>query len=481
MAQSIRSGGYAPKEVGAEVRFTTAQLSFIGTVVIALLLIGVVFHFPLMLYLQLFVGIGTLFFVAMLIFSLVVVTSGIQPDSIITINEKELAQAAAYPELPFITIIVAAYKEAGVAQQLITNLKKLKYPGQRQVLIVLEQNDTKTIQAFHSLDMPSWFRVVVRPAGNGPMTKPGAMNFLFNNGYVHEKSELTVVFDAEDEPDENQLLKAVVAFFKGKKTDSKLACVQGRLTFEQNYRHNWLTRMLHLDYIQHFGLILPGLSRLRAISPLGGTSNYILTAVLRQLGGWDAFNVTEDLDLAVRLARNGYSVRVFDSVTKEEAVTTPLQFIKQRSRWIKGGVQTYLRHMRNPAQLYHELGFWRFVGFQCTIGAPLVLYAVNPIFWSMTLLYALTSSAFIQELYSPALFYAGTLCFVFGNFSYVYYLMVGAFRTKNYSSVVCALAAPIYWVLLSLAGYKAFWEFFASQKQAIKWDKTEHTGKVHNS
>lgn len=467
---------------GAEVRLTKPQGLGIFLTLVLLVTIGVIFQLSIEELLQLFVALSTAFFACMFCFSMFTALYGMKEGSLIEVSEEEIKQFLVNTNpinLPFVTVIVAAYKEAEVADQLVRSLSALKYPRQRlQVLIVLEENDSITVQAFR-LALAQYkadWNVVIRPKG-GAKTKPAAMNYLLQHGFVDPQSNITVVYDAEDQPETLQLLKAVVAFNKAWKDDSRVVCIQARLEFSQNAHEGWLQRMMSIDYLQHFGLVLPGLSKLGLVSPLGGTSNFILTNTLFKVGGWDERNVTEDLNLAVILSRLGYSVRVLDSVTSEEAVETIPAFIRQRSRWIKGGIQTYFRHMRNPLQLSRNLGVRGFLGFQMIVGAPLVLYLINPVFWGLTFAYAVTKSPAIEALYPPFIFYVAMFCFTVGNFLYIYLLLSASFRARKYSSVWFALMAPIYWILLSVAGYKAAWEFVRSGEKAQKWAKTQHKGR----
>lgn len=457
---------------GAEVRFSKQQLLFLAIIPVSMIAMGALLQFNLQQYLEMFVAVCTCFFGVMFCFSLVAAVNGIREDSMIEVTE---AECTALAEFPFITVLVPSFKEAKIARQIVRSLSALKYPIDCfEVIVVLEEGDDATINAYSSIDLPYNFRVVVRPSG-GIMTKPAAMNYLLEELYI-SPSEITVVFDTEDMPDVWQLHKAVIAFQKAWELDERVVCIQARLAFSQNANKNWLTRMLNLDYLQHFGLVLPGLSKLGFISPLGGTSNYILTRILMSVGGWDPHNVTEDLDLAVRFARLKYRIRVLNSVTAEEAVTKVGALFGQRSRWNKGGIQTYFRHMRNPVRLYKDLGFVGFCSFQLVVGAPLVLALINPIFWGLTAVYAITQSEFIKSLYPPLVFYIAMFCFSAGNYMYIYMLKTSAFKTKQYVNVVFGLFAPIYWALLSIATYKALFEFLASGQAASKWNKTEHAG-----
>jgi glycosyltransferase XagB len=132
-------------------------------------------------------------------------------------------------------------------------------------------------------------------------------------------------------------------------------CVQARLQY-WNFSTNLLTRMFGLEYGYWFGAMLPGLDRLRLPIPLGGTSNHFRTDALRRLGGWDPHNVTEDADLGLRAAVEGYRVGVIDSHTDEEACSRVRPWIRQRTRWIKGYLQTTLVHSRRPVRLVRNIG-----------------------------------------------------------------------------------------------------------------------------
>lgn len=463
---------------GAEQRWSRGQALTIVVLAALIVLSIILFRLTLLQVFSTFVSIATIFFVLMLMFSLVIAARGMK-DGTIMVTPEEIQAIQVHPhKLPFITILAAGYLEASVAEQFVRSISSLIYPNKQsrmQVIVVLEEKDTATINAFRATKMPSYMQIMVRPKG-GIMTKPAALNYVLDSGVIDPRSEITCVFDMEDIPDTDQVLKAVVAFNKAYADDPSIVCVQARLSFDQNMNHNWITSMLAQDYLQHFGIILPGLSKMGLISPLGGTSNYILTHVLRHIK-WDPYNVTEDMNLAVFFRRLGLGVRVFNSVTSEEAVTSVRQFVKQRSRWIKGGIQTYIRHMRNPYLLYKDLGVLGFIGFQAIVGAPLVLNLINPIFWTLTLLYAVTHWEWIEQLYGmPAIFYMASICLVFGNFLYIYFLMLAGFSKKKYGLVVYALTAPLYWVLLSAAGIKAVIEYFASTKSAQTWDKTTHVG-----
>ncbi|MGR3755931.1 MAG: glycosyltransferase [Tranquillimonas sp.] len=276
-------------------------------------------------------------------------------------------------DLPPISLIVALYREPELALALLARLRALDYPRTRlELILVLEEDDHATQAALARAPLPPGGRIL-RVPGGGPLTKPRALNYAlpFCRGSV------IGIYDAEDAPDPDQLLK-VAARFAAAPPD--LACLQGVLDF-YNAEDTWLTRCFALDYAMWFRLILPGLAELGLVLPLGGTTVFIRRAALEAVGAWDAHNVTEDADLGVRLARHGYRTAILASTTREEAVATALPWIRQRSRWLKGYAMTWIVHARRPLALCRDLGPLRWLGVHLLFGAAVTGYLLAPVLW----------------------------------------------------------------------------------------------------
>ena len=232
-------------------------------------------------------------------------------------------------DVPSYSILVPLYDEVAALPYLVAALSALDYPRSRlEILLVLEAHDRATREAAAALQLPAHFKFIVVPPG-GPQTKPKALNYaleLVRGDYV-------VVFDAEDRPEPGQLRAALAAFQVG---HPDLACLQARLNI-YNPRDSLLTRQFTLEYSALFDAVLPALERLSLPLPLGGTSNHFPTALLRQAGGWDPYNVTEDADLGIRLARLGFKTATLPSTTWEEAPDRLGNWFGQRSRWFRCG------------------------------------------------------------------------------------------------------------------------------------------------
>ena len=364
--------------------------------------------------------------------------------------------------LPVYTILVPLYKEAAVVPALVAGLEGMNYPKtQLDVLLLCEEDDEESILAIEALDLPPHFRLVVVPDAQ-PKTKPKACNY----GLMLARGEITVIYDAEDRPDPDQLKKVIVAFSK---SAPEVTCVQAKLNY-YNPDQNLLTRWFTTEYSMWFELLLPGLDADGAPIPLGGTSNHFLTARLRELGAWDPYNVTEDADLGIRLHKAGYRTAMVDSTTLEEANSDLKNWIRQRSRWIKGYIQTYLVHMRNPLLLLRQAGFKGFMSFQLVVGGTFI-FLLNPIFWTLTTLYFITRWGFIQAMFPTFVFYLAALMLFVGNFVFLYLNVAGSVQRGLFGLAKYALLSPLYWGLMSLAAWKGFIQLMT---KPFYWEKTTH-------
>ena len=335
-------------------------------------------------------------------------------------------------------------------------------PEKLEVFFLLEEEDDETIEACRNRQMPAHIRPLVVPQGY-PKTKPRACNY----GLAAATGEYLVIFDAEDRPEPSQLRKALAAFAA---SPPEVVCQQAKLAY-YNQRQNILTRFFTLDYANWFDGILPGLTKLGAPIPLGGTSNHFRMQALRDLGGWDPFNVAEDADLGIRLTRAGYRTAVFDSVTLEEANSRVRSWIRQRSRWVKGYMQTLLVHTRRPRLLRKQLGLFNTISFAILIGGTPLAALLNPIFWVLGILYYSTRSTAIEALFVTPVYYMGLVCFLLGNFIFIYMNVFTAVRWGYNGLAKWALLSPLYWVLLSIASYQALYELITRPHY---WQKTTH-------
>ncbi|MEW5963995.1 MAG: glycosyltransferase [Pseudomonadota bacterium] len=368
-------------------------------------------------------------------------------------------------ELPLYTVLVPLYREAAAVPGLIAALEAIDYPAERlEILIIVEQGDEDTRRTIGRHLLAPHFRVLVVPDGV-PRTKPRALQYALGL----TRGELLVVFDAEDEPEPDQL-RRVVATFAEARDDT--ACVQARLNVD-NWDETWLTRQFAVEYTVLFDAILPAITRLGLPVPLGGTSNHFRRSALVAAGGWDPYNVTEDADLGMRLARRRMGVALCASTTWEEAPATLSGWLGQRTRWLKGWMQTYLVHMRAPSRLVRDLGVRRFLGFQVLIGGPVLSALVHP--WVYVL--ALLGMASSGGSWPPAdglaqvVWWVGLANLVLGYATAIALGAVAVRRRGRGRLSLSALAMPIYWLAISLAAHRALYDLVIRPHH---WRKTEH-------
>lgn len=377
------------------------------------------------------------------------------------LNIKPLARYRFY-DLPIYTVFVPLYKEASVVGQLVEALNGLNWPTTKlDIKLICEADDSETLAALAQQDLPAHFEVLRVPSV-GPRTKPKALNYALQ--FAH--GEFVVVYDAEDRPHRDQLLEAWQAFRRGGKN---LACLQAPLMIG-NFSHNYLTRYFSFEYAGLFRGLLPWLSRRGAVMPLGGTSNHIKRKVLQEIGGWDSYNVTEDADLGMRLARFGYGVDVINRPTTEDAPENYKDWKTQRTRWFKGWMQTWLVHMRAPLQTFRQLGLRRFsLYFLYTTG--LLLSALLHPFMLIGLAWGVVqalSGYHDQTVMAAVIFNGMNLITAYLSF---YVLCKKTLRLDERRKYFYLWGVPLYWLLLSGAAWRAFFQMFTAPHH---WEKTPH-------
>ncbi len=363
--------------------------------------------------------------------------------------------------LPTFSVLIPLYREVAVIPDLVVAVTRLDYPRDRlEILFITEADDQATRRALLGANLLSHMRVVTVPNGQSK-TKPRALNYALQDA----RGVLVAVFDAEDVPDAEQLRHAAEAFVAG---GPRLACVQARLAIS-NPDDSFLSRQFTLEYAALFKGLLPALDYLRLPIPLGGSSNHFRRDVLLKSGGWDPFNVTEDADLGMRLARLGYEVSVIECETMEEAPVTWHGWRGQRTRWIKGWMQTYLVHMRRPRRLWRDLGAWKFAGFQVIIFAMLVSMLAHPWFYIVAGARGALGMGVLPQ--SNALFWVCGTNLAAGYVSAALLIAVTSARSGISGRLFSVVFLPIYWLAISYTAYRAIWDLV---QRPFFWEKTTH-------
>lgn len=367
-------------------------------------------------------------------------------------------------DYPDYSIIVALHDEAGQVESLVGALSRMEWPRSKlEVFFVCEQADRTTIAALREIELPQGFHLIICPPGL-PRTKPRALNYVLPLC----RGSFTVIYDAEDRPDPGQLREAWQAFDHDR--SGGLACVQAPLRV-YNRKQNWLTRLFAIEYDTLFLGMLPVLARIGAPMPLGGTSNHFRTKALRDAGGWDPFNVTEDADLGIRLSRMGYRCGTITRPTWEEAPPKLLIWIRQRTRWLKGWLQTILVHMRNPLRTHRELGLRGNLFFHLVLTAIVISMMVHPLYFVLTGYQLYTLGSEKPSLTQSAWLGLSMFNLAAGYLTYGVLARVVMIRNRIAGETLVLFTFPLYWLMISIAGWRALLQLFV---RPFKWEKTAH-------
>lgn len=382
----------------------------------------------------------------------------------VMVRLRHLAEAVETPAasvLPRYSIVVALYDEAAILPHLVERLANIDYPPELlDGYLALEAHDHATIRAARALTLPDWLHILVVPPGS-PTTKPRALNHALSIA----RGELLTVYDAEDAPDPLQLREAAARFAV---EDGELVCLQAPLRIRRVHkgrdRSPFLDRQFAAEYAALFDITLPAMARMGLPFPLGGTSNHFRVSALRALGGWDAWNVTEDADLGFRIWRRGWRLGVLSRPTYETPPGELAHWLPQRTRWLKGYMQTLSVHTRSAS----GMGWRGWAALALTIGSALAsaaLHALSVAWIGIFFLIALLA----QHLPSTPWFGLGVL--LSGAAASILTTAIGARLANTPFGPKDMLSAPLYWSLLSLAFAHAFVRLIA---EPHRWDKTAH-------
>jgi len=368
--------------------------------------------------------------------------------------------------LPIYSVLVALYKEESVAAQLVEALDRLDWPRSRlDIKLICEEDDAETIAALKALPLACEYEIVLVPV-HLPRTKPKALSYALPG----VRGTFVTVYDAEDRPHPGQLREAHAAFMAAPR---HVICLQAPLIVT-NARQSWLSALFALEYAGLFRGLLPMLSLTGLPLPLGGTSNHFRTAQLKQIGGWDPYNMTEDADLGLRLHRLGYRARVIFKPTFEEAPISLPVWLGQRTRWFKGWLQTWLVLMRRPAQLGREMGWPAFAVFQILIAGMLLSSLSHPVIvgFLVYLTWAMLQDGTHVDGWLAFWLFICDVVNIFGSYAVFVSLGFNRMTTREKRAVGRRwVFVPFYWLMMSVAAWRALLELRTSP---FSWNKTPH-------
>ena len=390
------------------------------------------------------------FFLYRLTLTLVGLRGDKDNDKIISIESKDLPK--------YCILLPMRNEPIDVVKELIKNMSLLNYPTDKLDIVMLVDLDDDNLKEISSLNKPTHFRILSSEA-SFPFTKPKVCNL----GLITTDAEFVTVYDAEDAPDPDQLLKVLYKF-----KDDNVSCVQCRLHYN-NRNPNWLSKFFNLEYLTWFSLTIVGLSKSQgegAIIPLGGTSQHLRVKELISIGGWDAMNVTEDCDLGVRLSKLGKTTVISDSWTNEIAVEKLKDFIPQRTRWQMGFMVTYLNHCKDIVGLVRSLGVYRFFHFIMSIFGNFI----NPIITPLLFIIFVRSYFFgyIGETFIDTL----PMITLIGNYVLIVAAhLIASIKFQGGKYWYMCFLQPIYYLIQVITVYRALYKLITAP---YKWEKTTH-------
>jgi len=362
--------------------------------------------------------------------------------------------------LPSFSILVPVKNEGNMINRLIDSLSKLNYPKDKVEIVIVESgssDNTLELCETHAKNQRN-IKVLQQSNSNG---KPSALNFGLN----FCKGEIIAVFDADNVPDVEALLKAA-QYFK----DSKVAAVQGR-TMSINAQENMLTQFISYEEAVWCEAYLRGKDSLGLFVHLKGSCQFLRRNVLQQLSGFDEHTLSEDMEISARLAENGYNIRYGGDVCAwQESASTVKSLFRQRTRWFRGTMEVafkYGRLMAKPCLKNFDA--------EVTLYGPFIIIAsLFTYFAASGALFASFPFNVIWRALSVLSLVSSTTMFLVAGAALVY-----VSKPKKMRNLLWLPFVFCYWCLQSfIALYAALLILLRRPKV---WLKTEKKGTVANS
>lgn len=374
-------------------------------------------------------------------------------------------------DLPIYTILLPVRKEKEfVLNNLLHSIYNLEYPKNKlDIKLIVDNDDNKTISVAKNLNKNFDFDLVIVPT-HKTKSKPISCNYALN----YAKGKFLTIYDAEDRPEKYQLRKAVEKF---NKLDSKVICLQASLNYYNKYT-NFLSYCFSIEYSMWFDFTIHSINKFTAFFPLGGTSNHFKTEKLIELGGWDGYNMTEDAEISVRIVKAGYKIFVLNSITEEECPITIQSWLKQRTRWFKGFMQTFCEHIliKRPIASINVVNNKK--KFSKISNLSLTNIMIFHIFISMSFFFFISLLVICYNNIIFSQFNESHLLNILAKINIILLIII----TYVSFIVICVknhikfhfkyfIFFPFYWCLHYIAGIRALYYLITTP---FYWSKTEH-------
>jgi len=371
-------------------------------------------------------------------------------------QKRSKASVVRAERLPTVSIIVPVKDEEKVMGRLLEAFLNVDYPPEKREIIVVEDGSadrTVEICEKYAKQYQGQIRLIRRPISNG---KPSALNYALK----HVKGEIVAVFDADNVPEPDALMRAVEYF-----EDSSIAAIQGR-TCCINADENILTKFISYEEAVYCEAYLKGKDVLSLFVPLSGNCQFIRRDVLEKIGGWYEEALSEDMEISVKLTASGCKIRYAPDVRSwQESPANFTQLMKQRTRWFRGYMEVALRYGKLIAKPNRKIidteftlaGPFMFplwlLGYLITIYAYLVPIQPNPV---------PTVMAHTMSLLTMVLLLIVAIALIYVT------------KPKKIANLLWLPFIYVYWSAQTfLATYALFLIIFRRQR---KWTKTPRSG-----
>jgi len=366
---------------------------------------------------------------------------------------------------PKISIIIPVRAEPILSRTIEATLLHNSYPMERkEIVVVTEDEDMARIALHYQHKYPENVKVLLRRSYFP--TKPSALN----DALALCTGDIIGVVDAEDILEHDLLHKVIHAIYsKG------YDVVQARLMIS-NANDSWISKIFAMEYAGWFSVWLTGRAALRLYTPLGGTGNYLKRSALQEVGLWDPLNLAEDAELAIRLLLAGKRIGVIDARQWEEAPVTFKAWLKQRSRWYRGWLQSLYKYAPVLVRVstIKRIGIANTIATLCMLISPLVV-AFNYIAYMLTILWILEYTGVLNTSMTYNLFPSYSILPL--AFNLIYYLtwFKGARLEGIRYSIKDIPYTFIYMnIMMPLAAYRALYQCIFKD---VFWEKTRHEGR----
>ncbi len=369
-----------------------------------------------------------------------------------------------YNYKPFVSILIPAHNEEDVIEKTIENIMDIDYP-KFEVIVIDDRSSDNTAKVLEKVCSEN---EKVKYFSRTQDAFPGKSAVL-NDALKIAKGEAILVFDADARVKPDFLKELIPAL-----EPEQVGAVQARKVII-NREQNFLTRCQDNEMAvdTHFQV---GRDAVKGAVELRGNGELIKREALEDVGGWNIYTITDDLDLSTRLQIKGWDVRFCPEVcVYEEGVLSYIPLLKQRRRWIEGSIRRYLEH-------FNEVLFSKNMSLRVSLDMTAYITEFILPVWMLSEI-AFQSFRYIKETnnwISSSLVLSGIMCCFF--IVALFYSLRKYVKLKPLDNLGQSVFTALYIVILwfPLAIFIIFKIIF--MKNTLNWGKTRHIGaKINNN